>query len=363
MGKSRNQNKQAVKQAVCRGKSDDTKFLRGCGGASIKVFEREVFNRSRQSPHLHHVDDHRELLELLCGMLGAEKYAEVVSLAEQAISPQKDGVDLVNSSLEVGPSMLLLSPSLTEFYQIQARAYLGLCDYPNAIKTATTGIDLAASIIAGLRGKFSPDVASLRDIQISLLETRGAAAGSSSDLEGALIDFRACVALAREAGQEFDEYKGSVENLLIAMAELNAGKPRPHHSDAEVRAWNKELGISEYSPACYVCAGCAAPPSAVVTLKACGRCHGAWYCGADCQRAGWTQHKGCCQPPSARKVAVLPDGERARVLEDVGEQGYFVARRRTGPAVVVRDAATGGLFESLSDRDVLFASDAGLGDP
>ena len=360
MGKSNNHRKHVVKQAVCRGSSDDTKFLSGSGKASIHVIENEVFRRSRQNPHPHFVEDERELLQRLCDMLSAERYSEVVSLAEQAISPRKEGVDRINSSTDVGPAMLLLNPCLTEFYQVQARAYLGLGDFGNAIKQATTGVDLAVSLIAATRDKSSPDVGRLRDIQISLLETRGAAAGSSGDLEGAMIDFRACVALARGAGQGHDEFKDNVENLTIVMAQLKAGKPRPHYTDEEIRAWNKELCIKEYSPGCHACERCLARPSAGVSLKACGRCQRAWYCGADCQRASWAQHKGRCQPPSVRKLTVLPDAERARVLEDIGEQGYFVAAHHAGPGVVLRDAATGGLFESLSDQDVVFASDARL---
>ena len=44
-----------------------------------------------------------------------------------------------------------------------------------------------------------------------------------------------------------------------------------------------------------------------VSLKRCKRCMAAFYCGPECQKAGWQQHKKACQP-------VL---ERLKVLEGV----------------------------------------------
>lgn len=41
-------------------------------------------------------------------------------------------------------------------------------------------------------------------------------------------------------------------------------------------------------PACFSC------EKALTNPARCGRCHRAWYCGVDCQRAGWLGHKKLC---------------------------------------------------------------------
>ena len=42
------------------------------------------------------------------------------------------------------------------------------------------------------------------------------------------------------------------------------------------------------------CAFCGKPGRA---MKRCSICKNVWYCGAECQRAGWKQHKKTCAPP------------------------------------------------------------------
>jgi len=42
---------------------------------------------------------------------------------------------------------------------------------------------------------------------------------------------------------------------------------------------------------CHHC-GCSAPPTS--KLSVCARCHGAWYCGKECQRDAWKAHKKVC---------------------------------------------------------------------
>ncbi len=43
------------------------------------------------------------------------------------------------------------------------------------------------------------------------------------------------------------------------------------------------------------CAHCGKQGAAV--LKRCSICKQVWYCGADCQKAGWRRHKKTCAPP------------------------------------------------------------------
>ena len=43
------------------------------------------------------------------------------------------------------------------------------------------------------------------------------------------------------------------------------------------------------------CAACGAPGSAARKLKLCAQCGSAAYCGAECQRAAWPEHKAWCK--------------------------------------------------------------------
>lgn len=48
----------------------------------------------------------------------------------------------------------------------------------------------------------------------------------------------------------------------------------------------------------------------------CAGCRGAHYCGADCQRAHWQQHREYCRARSAVMAAVTDDQQRAGLLQD-----------------------------------------------
>ncbi len=45
----------------------------------------------------------------------------------------------------------------------------------------------------------------------------------------------------------------------------------------------------------YLCGSCGAPPAIGTELMRCGRCRSVAYCGKECQRAHWKQHKGACK--------------------------------------------------------------------
>ena len=42
------------------------------------------------------------------------------------------------------------------------------------------------------------------------------------------------------------------------------------------------------------CLFCGAQPAGEGSLKRCGRCNGAYYCGRECQRGHWPLHKTEC---------------------------------------------------------------------
>ena len=57
-------------------------------------------------------------------------------------------------------------------------------------------------------------------------------------------------------------------------------------------------------------------------LRRCSRCKQASYCGADCQREAWRQHKELCAPPlpladerASERLPALPEGDLGRLLE------------------------------------------------
>ncbi|KAI9022647.1 hypothetical protein DFJ74DRAFT_670373 [Hyaloraphidium curvatum] len=45
-----------------------------------------------------------------------------------------------------------------------------------------------------------------------------------------------------------------------------------------------------------ICDQCGKSQGGKVKLMRCGRCGMARYCGAECQRAAWTEHNKTCTP-------------------------------------------------------------------
>ena len=60
------------------------------------------------------------------------------------------------------------------------------------------------------------------------------------------------------------------------------------------------------------CAHCGKPGRA---MKRCSICKHVWYCGAECQNAGWKRHKKTCAPPLSMED-VRATVEAARVADD-----------------------------------------------
>jgi len=76
------------------------------------------------------------------------------------------------------------------------------------------------------------------------------------------------------------------------------------------------------------CAYCEKPGTA---LKRCSICKNVWYCGAECQKAGWRRHKKACAPPlstedvRARVVAASVADDWREVLKWEGRMDEMMA--------------------------------------
>ena len=99
--------------------------------------------------------------------------------------------------------------------------------------------------------------------------------------------------------------------LIQAGARLDAeteGGPTPLVLAQEAHPGNAALlallsGAGPAQPPGTVCDHCGKTPeqASVNILKACGNCHAARYCGADCAAIAWPGHKKACR---ARKAEV-----------------------------------------------------------
>ena len=70
------------------------------------------------------------------------------------------------------------------------------------------------------------------------------------------------------------------------------------------------------------------------TLKRCSVCKKAWYCGAQCQNAGWKKHEKTCEPP-------LP-------LDDVWEKMNAATAARDWRGVLAWEGRLAELLEGLA---------------
>jgi len=79
------------------------------------------------------------------------------------------------------------------------------------------------------------------------------------------------------------------------------------------------------------CAHCGKPGRA---MKRCSICKNVWYCGTECQKAGWKRHKKACAPPlstedvRARVVAASVADDWREVLKWEGRMDELMAAQR-----------------------------------
>jgi hypothetical protein len=304
-----------------------------------------------------------ETMRYINVLMDREQFSKAIAALTSLISKKNETLDAFLSRGS-GPSMLPISPLLIECYGMRAQAFYQMSRFNDVLQDTTSGIDLVASILRCHTGPPSSDTVRLLELESGMFETRGSAAASLNDLPAALADFRASAATLRREGVDPSghDHIRTATNVILAMAKIkfNLSAPRPHYTPEERRALTRELQIHEHAPAAVKarrCAHCSSPAPAAhaeAELKACSGCRSAWYCGPECQRLSWPQHKAACRETAA--PLKVPPRLRGRVLSSIAEDGCYVSADldRLGPVAIMRDSASGRLFESVSDRSVVF---------
>ena len=145
--------------------------------------------------------------------------------------------------------------------RVSVRAAWKLKNYTLGIKDSTARLDLISALLRTIPtndqktcpcpSKLGVFVSS-NDVrhkfmmtQCDLLYWRSRCSYDTGDLDGALVDSRAAVALKYSLCKQVET--SDISQELMVMARKKAASPRPHFSDSEIRSWNKELHIKEYS--------------------------------------------------------------------------------------------------------------------
>ena len=274
-----------------------------------------------------------------------QNFDEVVSLATEFLSKSRHDIEVHDIS-DVG------------VFNMRALAYFCLDKHDSVVNDTTSALNLITAFLkmSVMDASDHCDQHILKTFQCRILLLRAKSTDFLGDMEGALVDVRAAIALEFELGSNVTEDRLQ-ERALILLARIKAGSPRPHFTSEEIRAWNKEFKIKEYSKLNQCCLNCGISPSSVIKLKLCGNCKLAWFCGTKCQRMYWPTHKPQCTS-LLKKVTALPIETEADTRADIKAKGFSVVHDdRNGPAIVVCDGRTGAIHESLSDQDVAFLAD------
>ena len=208
-----------------------------------------------------------------------------------------------------------------------------------------------------------PDGENLKTLQrVLMLLTRGRCKKRLGEYRGALADFRATRALIALAGQEWKRNPTLEEvttEILAVLALMKSGTSRPHFSEEKTEKWQKELGLSVFSHDKYQCSYCGVEKSDGQNLMQCSRCRYRWYCGAECQRAAWTEtHKGECK--QLRRLmesngcfehydeimAVIDNGG----TDNTCDEAFVLVGGEHFGQIFMKDPDTGELFDSLTNK-------------
>jgi hypothetical protein len=187
------------------------------------------------------------------------------------------------------------------------------------------------------------------------------------ELEHSIADYKACCAAIRLAGAAYCGHPSisqATSELLMAMTlqKVKMGAARPHYSEVEREKVQKELGLGIYSNKIFRCLNCNATPSKTVKLQLCGRCKSVWLCSPACMKAAWKKGhiQGCpdmgLEVGESSHLSTSSDSQKATLDEIVSRQGCALVAlgESQEPRALIRDDATGRLFDSLSDEDVYF---------
>jgi hypothetical protein len=150
--------------------------------------------------------------------------------------------------------------------------------------------------------------------------------------------------------------------MAMTLQKVKMGAIRPHYSEVEREKVQKELGLGIYNNRIFRCLNCNATPSKTVKLQLCSRCKSVWLCSPVCMKAAWKKgHKQGCTAMGVKvgessHLSTTCDSQKATLDAIVSRQGCALVAlgESQEPRALIRDDATGRLFDSLSDEDVYF---------
>ena len=287
-----------------------------------------------------------KICETIIQFLVQEKFDDAVSAASEWLSSRK-----------IKPGTEFHNSHDVAILYLRALAYFELEQYGPVVQDTTAGLNYVSGLLKVQPSDKEPnfkDWTTMKSTQRELLVLRASSTDIIGKLEGALTDMRAAIALEVELGRNLAQSNLQVKAMVL-LARIKAESPRPHFTAEEIRCWNRELQIKEYAPRNRACSNCALPPAPDRKLLLCGQCKVAWFCGAECQRISWPNHKMDCRNSMMRKIKMISIKDEAAIRADIADRGYsIVLDKKNGPAVIVCDGSTERIYESLSDQDVIF---------
>jgi hypothetical protein len=240
-----------------------------------------------------------------------------------------------------------------------------------AIDDATTGLHMVSRYIEALQcsealgmseERLRTKIAGAWECKAKLCFFRSQSTQSKEDFSGALLDARACWALWNSNGPIESRLQQETGWLMIVgiLARMKKGLPRPHWTAHEYRAWCKELHIGDYSLKKHMCSNCGLFPSSSVQLLRCGVCRSTWFCGTACLRESWPDHKEMCKQLKPTAISIIcVNYKEAEVRDSIANDGHYGVTDSTkhNAFALLYDPQTGEIFDSLSDRRVIFQMD------
>jgi len=228
--------------------------------------------------------------------------------------------------------------SLALWYRGRARVGLGDED----LDAAKSGLDDFVAALAAMRlGKVMPAT--------NLCGGQLMAADTSKDVYLIKILHEALTTLA----------------FMVLVSTWDNLDQRSYLSPERRRKYRKDLGLGEYHRTRYKCHGCGWTPDEDTghdkkSLRLCSGCLQVHFCGSDCMRAHWKQHKPQCQAAQRQpdhNILQLPPHRVPEILAETNHRHFYVGPGTTAdvPLVtIVEDHKTQTYFELLTDADVVF---------
>jgi MYND finger len=247
------------------------------------------------------------------------------------------------------------SVTMLNVYRLRSYARMKRGIYSESILDATEGLALVRLGLGETEDPSKPCKA-----LIAMLLTRGFSLWMLYNLDDAYLDTRAACAALRITKQSWEGWPTvphATTNLfsIMALRKIRGKSPRPHYTEKEIDSILKEHRLPPYAPDNHKCEHCGKRPK---DLRLCCGCREAWFCGEECQLKSWKAcHKKECQQSRRPLFRLVLGKDQDEIETEIDKSGYFVltgSDDEPEPVIVVRDAATGELFDSLRDGKLIF---------